>query len=344
MKPLPRQDLDECLAHTSDLWKGVRGARLLMTGATGFMGSWLVETLVHADRALGLNLALTIVTRNRERALGQLAQLGTVPGVDVVEADVKAFVAPSGAYDLGVHLATEVPPGSGRGTVNAMLDSNLQGMNRFLEFVEERGVSRFLFTSSGAAYGKQPAGLEALSEDAGLAPDIGRPESAYGEGKRICELLCSAVSSSGRSAGMIARCFAFVGPNLPLDAGYAVGNFIRDAMTEKVIRINGDGTPFRSYLYAADLATWLWTILLKGRSGEIYNVGASQAISIRDLAGTVQRVLQSNAGIAVARQPEPGAIAQRYVPDNRKACEQLGLREWTSLESGIERTVNWLRS
>jgi dTDP-glucose 4,6-dehydratase len=140
----------------------------------------------------------------------------------------------------------------------------------------------------------------------------------------------------------VARCFAFVGPGLPLDANYAVGNFIRDALHGDAIRVNGDGTPLRSYLYAADLAVWLWTVLLCGVPARPYNVGSGQAICIRDLAELVARVVGNGTPVIVAKTPAPGVPPARYVPDVSRARAELGVRASISLDDGLERTVDWL--
>jgi dTDP-glucose 4,6-dehydratase len=140
----------------------------------------------------------------------------------------------------------------------------------------------------------------------------------------------------------IARCFAFVGPHLPLDAHFAIGNFIRDAMRGEPIRVN-DGTPYRSYLYAADLAVWLWSILFKGESCHPYNVGSDQEITIADLARTVASVLEAHHSSPPATSsPEP--FPSRYVPSGGRSREELGLKEWISREEAIRKTADWWRS
>jgi dTDP-glucose 4,6-dehydratase len=142
---------------------------------------------------------------------------------------------------------------------------------------------------------------------------------------------------------MIARLFAFAGPHLPLDLNFAIGNFVRDALKGGPIQIAGDGTPKRSYLYAADLAVWLWTILLRGQPARPYNVGSDEEVNIAELAELVLRNAAPGTSIEIAQSPKPGVPPARYVPCVNRAREELGLRVRIPLDEAIRRMFDWYR-
>jgi nucleoside-diphosphate-sugar epimerase len=223
-----------------------------------------------------------------------------------------------------------------------MFDTIVGGTRRTLEFARRSGARRFLLTSSGAVYGRQPADLTHVPEEYAGGPDPANAGQVYAEGKRAAEMLC-AVYADAQLQPMIARCFTFVGPYLPIDVHFAVGNFIRDSLQGVPIRVLGDGTPYRSYLYAADLAVWLWTILLRGQPMRPYNAGSEAAISLADLAHAVARRGTPEAAVRITKSSTAGGMAERYVPSTTRARTELGVKVTVDLEEALTRTIDWHR-
>lgn len=248
---------------------------------------------------------------------------------------------PEGEFRYVIHAATEASAKQAAEAPLAMLSTIIAGTERTLEFAVTHGTRMFLLTSSGAVYGKQPADVTHVPESYAGAPNPLNPANVYAEGKRTAELLCSVYQESGRLDCKIARCWAFCGPHFPLDRHFAVGNFVGDVLAGRPIQINGDGTPRRSYLYAADLAVWLWTMLFRAPALVPFNVGSALDVSILELAQTVARILNPSTEIRVARQPIPGVAPLRYVPCVDRAREVLGLRQTIGLEECIRRTARW---
>lgn len=332
-------DLDHILTHTSGLWDSLRGQRIFITGGTGFFGCWLLESFAWANERLGLGAEALVLTRNLEAFARKAPHLASRQDIRFHIGDVRDFAFPAGRFAHVIHAATESSGPQSDEHPEMLLDAVVTGTRRALDFAAQCGAKQFLLTSSGAVYGRQPATLTHLAEDYNGGPDVAQKESVYGEGKRMSELLCAIYARQRGLEVKIARGFTFVGPYLPVDAHFAIGNFIRDAMAGGPIKVNGDGTTYRSYLYTADLAIWLWTILFRGASNRPYNVGSRQPVSIAELAEAVSRTVPGHAGVQIAQKHVPGQPAARYIPETARAEQELGLREWISLDEAIRRTA-----
>lgn len=337
-RPLPARDLDHVLEHTQGLWDELRGGRLFVTGGTGFFGRWMLESFLRANDELSLGAEVILLTREPYAFADAAPHVAGHAAVTLHSGDVRSFDFPSFECTHVLHMATETAL---QESVAASFQTAVAGTERVLDFSAGHGVQKLLLTSSGAVYGPQPPDCERLSEEYVRLPCLEVVSTSYADGKRAAEFLCSVAAERTRLQAKIARCFAFVGPLLPLDANFAIGNFIRDALYGDRIEVTGDGTARRSYLYAADLAVWLWTILFKGESGRPYNVGSEADLSIADLAVLVANVLRPGIPVHIAEKPAAGALPKRYVPSTTRAAQELGLRSRVDLRDAVQRTADW---
>jgi len=335
------QDLDQILENTEHLWNDIRGGRIFITGGTGFIGTWMLESFAWANEKLGLNARAHVLTRNPEAFFAKAPHLAVSKSFRFHRGDIRTFEFPSGSFSHIIHAATEASAKLNAENPLLMLDTIVEGTRRTLEFARQCGTPSFLLTSSGAVYGKQRPEITHIHEDYNGAPEPLCSSSAYGEGKRIAELLCSIYSEKFGIEAKIARCFAFIGPYLPLDTHFAIGNFVRDGLLGRSIQVLGNGAPYRSYLYAADLSTWLWTILFRGMTCRPYNVGSERSINISDLAETVSRCFQPSLPVRIAEKVVEGVPVPRYVPATERAQVELSLKVRVDLEEALSRTIRW---
>lgn len=330
------QDLEHILDITTDLWQEFRDQRIFITGGTGFFGCWLLESFIWANERFNLDSSVWVLTRNPEQFQKKVPHLTNHPAIKLYTGDVRSFKFPEGNFSYIIHAATEA---SIFANPLEIIDTTIAGTKHVLEFAKFCGVKKLLLTSSGAVYGQQPSAIANVSEEYLGAPDLTSPRSAYGEGKRVSELLAVLYAQQYGFEVKIARCFAFVGPYLPLDGAFAIANFIKNILDNEPIRIKGDGTHYRSYLYAADLMIWLWTILCNGKSGCPYNVGSERGMSLEETADAIADLYSIR--VEIEGKPTAGMPIQRYVPDTQKALTELRLKQTVDFSTAIKQTMAW---
>lgn len=337
---LPAADLDRMFDGLSETdWRFFYKKRLFVTGGSGFIGKWLLSALLTANQRLSLQCRIEVLTRSPQQFRDSTPQIACAEGVVLREGDVRNFVFPEGTFDVIVHGATDVA--SHPGPLDT-LSTCIDGTRRVLELARYSGAQDFLLTSSGAVYGQHPSIPSGLPETHPGGPDQLIPSSAYGEGKRVSECLTSAVAAETKLHVKIARIYAQVGPYLPLDKHFAIGNFINDALANREIVIRGDGTPFRSYLHATDTAVWLWAMVIRGTPGRAWNVGGAEGLSIAKLAERVGSLLGSTKGSKIMTTPNQNKAVECYVPDISRALGELQLPAPLALDDSILRTANWV--
>jgi nucleoside-diphosphate-sugar epimerase len=256
--------------------------------------------------------------------------------VQLIEGDVRSFEWPKNQFDFTIHMAGAIYGPAFANDIPLQQEIISEGTRNVIAFSKKAGVHRVLFISSGAVYGPQPAGAN-ISEDLERQSDSVSTREAYGHAKRVAETI---VLRSELNV-VIARPFTFVGPSLPLKGPFAIGNFLRDALNGNSIHVHGDGMGTRSYLYAADLAVWLWKLLIRGHAGRAYNVGSDQPIRIIDLAHQIAKLAKSSVEVAVARSSS-APPSDYYIPSIERAKNELGLRVYHEFADGLNRTWQWL--
>ena len=317
---LPIRDLNLILEHTLPLWKQARGKSFFITGGTGYIGRWLLDSLLHIDHELDLKLSINVLTRRDPATIEANLPAHRWGHLTFLRGDVRTFDFPPGRFDYIVHGAAEPSTtASDRDVHNALAE----GTDRVLRFALHAGTEQILYLSSGAVYGP-PSGPVAETDEC-------FPATGYGWGKYTSERMCTQRHTKAK----IARIFTICGPHEPLDMRYAFDNFLADTIHGRPIGVSNGGLAVRSWLYTADLATWLWTILFAGQPGRAYNVGSPTYRSVLELA--------YHFGEVDILPPSAGDRPQFYVPDVTRCHDELGLQAWTTLPEAIQRTLAWSR-
>ncbi len=317
---LAQADLFRVLPH-ADLSQ-LTNSHIFVTGCTGFIGYWLLMTIACLNQQ-GSNIRVTGISRAPEQFYDRHPCFANVGWLKLTQADVRSFEFLNEPFDYVIHGATDTRPDK-LSSAMTLLDAAINGTARVCQQAMQSSVKSMLVLSSGAAYENGHVPIQPGNVQSG---------QTYSLAKQAMEHV--ALAQPGDYHVKIARCFAFMGYLLP--DHLAVAQFIRDAYEEKHIHIQGDGSPVRSYLYAADLAVWLLVILLKGRDRNAYDVGSNDARTIHEHAQLICQLLAPEKTVLSSKLSATTPSARQvYIPNISNATQELGLEVWTTLEMAIK--------
>jgi nucleoside-diphosphate-sugar epimerase len=317
--------------------RSLAGGSILVTGATGWFGVWLLDLLCFADDAFKLGIRIVAVSRAPRRFLTRFGHFSD-PRIAWLETDVRRL-EPAAGFSHVIHGAADTSITSGADASLQLFETIVEGTRRALAAAGPN-CKGFLLLSSGAVYGPARRNRPFFAEDQDALPGAGGPSHDYAAGKRAAEQLCVTAGSMGVPV-RIARCFAFVGPHMPFDKHFAIGNFIADATAGRPIRVKSDGKPVRSYMYMTDLMRALMVILIDGAVARPYNVGSDVAVTIEQLAHRVDQIV---GGSGVLIEGAPSDPADRYVPDIGRLNRELQCPPEVALDAAVARTAGWYRA
>ena len=318
---------------------------LLLTGGSGFFGKSILDAF---RRGLLVRFGLeriVVVARHAQRLRVEAPEL-CGKAVELVNADALQLAS---IFDADVVIHAAASSDARRYQADPIGETRIitEGTRSVCAAVARSARHpRMLYVSSGAVYGRQLPEVAAIAEEAPVVNDSDPVKDAYTQAKRTAEAIVREMAANQGVPARIARCFAFVGPWLPRDQHFAIGNFLDSAMRGMPVVVRALHPVIRSYLHADDLAVWLLRLATAdGERCEAYNVGSDVAVSIRDLAALVAEVAgvgMSLPEVPQGRAEEPLVTPDRYVPDVSKAQCELGLTVTIPLRVAVEQTLHAL--
>lgn len=319
------------------------GRTVLIAGGAGFLPSYLVDALAHANRhVLEEPCRVLCVDNLRTGVAGRLAHLNGRDDIVFVNRDLIEPLEPDEPVDYIVHGASIASPTWYRRHPLETIDVNVIGTRRLLELARDRSVEGFVYLSSSEVYGDPPPERIPTPEDYWGNVSPTGPRACYDESKRLAETLCVTYQRLYGTRVVLARPFNVYGPRLRLDDGRVVPDFLRDALLRRPITLYSDGRVTRSFCYVADAAVALLLLLTTDAAEGPYNVGNDEEVSILRLAELVAELAKSPHKVRLAASDDPHYLTdnpQRRSPDLSRIKAAIDWEPLVDLRTGLERTL-----
>ena len=335
-----RADALASLDGLKDLPKRLTGHRIAVIGGTGFVGSWLVETVAALNDDLGSQVRIDLLGRSASSWQESHPHLAR-DFVSVQTVDVRSPFELARDTTLVLFAAGHADPRMHASDPHQVFQTSVHGVGHALAVASRLELlQRFVNISSGLVLGGAP-GNRALGEVDIGALDFTRFHNVYAEARRAAESLVTAYAGQYRIPASTARAFTFIGPYQALDAPWAVNNFMRDALSGNDLRIHGDGSTRRGYLYGSDAAVWLLKLLLDGRDGEVYNLGGQEPESHSDVAAQVAALTTPTPALVHKSRPGAAGRSHDFFPDLTHTAASLGVRQTVDVKTAIGKSMHW---
>ena len=333
---LPLEDLEFIANVVSGLRNDYQKSAILIYGGTGFIGSWITQGLLHSNSLLGLDLRITIVTRNARLARKHFEHVKTEK-LRFIEHDFsKSQLHENFEADYVFHGATPTRALTGSGNEEQTVKAAVNAAKHAIQTQSNKfDCSRNIHLSSGVIYGKQPIEMKSRSESDFAGVNTG----TYSEAKNQIDQIFNAAYNEGRIHFQSPRLFAFAGPKLQLDAHFAVGNFLADGLLGRNIQITGNPGTIRSYMYPSDLVSALLTIATQERY-QNFNVGSEESVTMFELA-TLVSTITTNTEIKLAN---PEAPISNYVPSISNLKTIMPKFEPIGIKQSIGKWIDWIEA
>ena len=337
-----KEDIENILGDKNIPWSKLDGKTVLVTGATGLIGFWLVNALVCYGKASPAPPRVLAFVRNPEKAKAMYAQYEREGRLAFIEGDICRKPETGEGVDYIIHAASETASNSFVSKPVETIHTALSGTKNMLELAREQKCKGFIYLSSMEAYGS-PTDESPLTEDAPAYFSTGSVRSSYPESKRMCEVLTTAYAEEYGIPARSIRLAQTFGPGVAKTDARVFADFSRKALAGENIVLATKGDSKRMYLYTADAVRAILTVLLKGENGQCYNAAnESSYCSILEMAQLVSELFSGGKSKILFDKDEKNA--RKYPPAHKLYLDISRLKElgWTakaSLEEMFERMV-----
>jgi nucleoside-diphosphate-sugar epimerase len=330
-----QEDCAKSCVNISNLEK-LKNSHILITGGTGFIGTWITEMLIYLNENFNYNVTIYLLSRSA----AQRSNHSEFKYIHYIKSDIKNVKELPNTIKYILHAAGT--PDSRDHVSNSIktIDTFYKGTQNILDLASRLpSLIKLIHFSSNKIYGTNYSTSPLDENNTNI---VGyNNQDVYSESKRISETLCKAYMSELHLPIIIVRPFAFIGPFQSLDKPWAVNNFIRDAILGGPIRILGNELTTKSYMYGSDLAYYILNILVQGKIGEIYNIGSSHPISLVELATKIKKLINSEIEIKIRSSKDQYSLTSFDVPQISKIENTLNIRSFFDIEEALKRTILW---